>query len=846
MQFNCKVKQQRLTGPYTMDRAVQDAFSNPLARTGHGTPNLLESTAYPLTRLTRNYILCLSLYRSHWIARRVIDCIAEDMMKNWVIINSQVKPKQIDEFDRVVRHTGTRGKLLEGIRWGRLFGGAGAVMMIKGHEGILDQPLDLEDVELDSYRGLLVFDRWSGITPSEEVNTDLNNPRDFGLPANYIITTEHGGAYKVHSSRVLRFVGRPLPMWEWQAEMRWGISEYELIFDELRKRDNTSWNIASLVFRANIMALKFKNMDQMLATGGVLAQQAYNVLSAQSELMTSQGLLALPDTGGMENHAYSFGGLADVYEKIMLDVCGAAGIPMTKLYGDTKTGLGQSNEGDEHNYDEMVSQKQVNDLQPNLDRLFPVIAMSTFGNVPRDFDYRFAPSRVLTEKERAELGKANTDAVVSVFNSGIIGQQTSLKELRQQSDATGLWTNITDEQIEAASDDTTLQLGEAESESPDSLNDDELGDIGGSKTKSKAAAKQVETESKKATPKEEAKADNPQAKSKKPTKDEWSEADHPRESAGSPGGGEFTSGPGGGASSAASSPNSGAALTTSKSTNKPSLIAAPSNREQWPQHIKALKLPPAWNEVRINPDPSGDLMAIGKDAKGRAQYVYSERFAKSQSAVKFARIKELDAKFDKVRKQNEERLQSSTDAKVRENAQVSQLVMSMGIRPGSDTDTKAKQKAYGATTLEGRHVVTEGDETYLRFTGKKGVALNLKVADKNLAAILRERSQKAGADGKLFPGVSDKSLLEYTHTLNGGKFKTKDFRTLLGTREAMQKMESIPAPTNETGYKKAVMEVAKHVSGKLGNTPTVALQSYISPVVFASWRNGIEGQHATA
>ena len=42
--------------------------------------------------------------------------------------------------------------------------------------------------------------------------------------------------------------------------------------------------------------------------------------------------------------------------------------------------------------------------------------------------------------------------------------------------------------------------------------------------------------------------------------------------------------------------------------------------------------------------------------------------------------------------------------------------------------------------------------------------------------------------------------------------------------------------TNEKEYKKAVKFVATAVSKKLGNTPTIALQSYINPATFAAWR----------
>ena len=71
--------------------------------------------------------------------------------------------------------------------------------------------------------------------------------------------------------------------------------------------------------------------------------------------------------------------------------------------------------------------------------------------------------------------------------------------------------------------------------------------------------------------------------------------------------------------------------------------------------------------------------------------------------------------------------------------------------------------------------------------------------------------------------------------LHDGHFKPKDFRTLKGTSEAESLVKSMPPPKNKTEYRKAVMDVAKAVSVKLGKTPTVALQSYISPTVFSAW-----------
>jgi hypothetical protein len=53
----------------------------------------------------------------------------------------------------------------------------------------------------------------------------------------------------------------------------------------------------------------------------------------------------------------------------------------------------------------------------------------------------------------ADLASKNTDSVTKAFQAGLISQKVALKELRQQSELTGMWTNITDEDIEKADDE---------------------------------------------------------------------------------------------------------------------------------------------------------------------------------------------------------------------------------------------------------------------------------------------------------------------------------------------------------------------------------------------------------
>lgn len=454
--------------PAVMDAVALDAFSNPGARMGYGTASVAEATEYELVRWTNNYWLMITLFRNHWISRRIVEKPAQDMTKAWPVINSgDLKPEDISNFDRLIKRTHTPARIRTAIKWARLFGGAACLMVIDGHEGILDKPLQLDDVNPGSYKGLIVFDRWSGITPLDEVSTDINSPVDFNLPEYYEVRGERGESFKIHSSRLLRFMGPDVPQPENQAQQHWGISELEIAYEEIRKRDNSSWAILSLMFRAQILAQKNPQLAAMLsgvgASGGAL-KKFNQTMQAQNEVLNNQSMLLLGADGDLLSQTYSFGGIAEVYQQFQMDIAGAARMPVSILFGRTASGLGQTGDAEIRIYEQDIAQKQDEELRPQLDKLYPVICMSEFGEVPDDLDFTFPSIRVLTEELKGEIAAKTVEAILGPFNAGVTSPRLTLMELKAQSDLTGLFTNITDEMIEAASDEVQPPLEVEENE----------------------------------------------------------------------------------------------------------------------------------------------------------------------------------------------------------------------------------------------------------------------------------------------------------------------------------------------------------------------------------------------
>lgn len=441
-----------------------DSYSNPAARIGDFTPNLSNGGQYPIVRLTENYPLILSLYRSSWIVRKIIDTIANDMYQSFPIIDSDITPEQIKDLANILRKTQTLQRLRTTSKWGRLFGGAGAIIVLDGVKD-LSKPLNVDDVEVGSYKGLIPLDRWSGIIPGPEINSDIEDPRGFGLPTYYNCIMDAGNV-NIHHSRILRFPGRELPQWEVQVELYWGMSEVELIFDELKKRDYSSWNIISLFTRAQVLSITEPQLATLMSGAGG-PNAAYTAFAERmekiSQLLNNQGLMILGKDGKLESSQYSFGGMSDIYHEFMKDVAAACEIPYEIIFGRESSGGGGGNYSSNGQsslqlYDNLIEQKRASDADPIIDQLLPIICMSTWGVIPDNLSHHWAPIRSLSVQERYDLGKSVTESVLMAYNADLITKQEARKELAQQSGTNGLFSNITDESIAETPDEYASEI----------------------------------------------------------------------------------------------------------------------------------------------------------------------------------------------------------------------------------------------------------------------------------------------------------------------------------------------------------------------------------------------------
>lgn len=775
-------KKSARTQPRGAPRVTTDSFINPIARLGKGQPNLSSYDSYDLNAITRERLILDYMYRGSWVIGVGIDAVADDMTREGVDFTGTSAPDELDALDAGIVDLAIWESIGEAIKWGRLYGGAIAVMLIDGQD--MTKPLDAETIRPGQFKGLYVFDRWM-LAPSWDAVVADFGP-ELGKPLWYepapIAPLLRG--VKIHHTRCLRFVGVPLPYYQRVAEWGWGMSIVERVFDRLTAFDSTTVGAAQLVHKSYVRTLKIDGLRKIIAAGGPALDALTKNLDMIRMLQSAEGLTVLDGQDDFHGLQYAFPGLSDLILQFGQQIAGAFQVPLVRFFGTSPAGMNATGESDFRQYYDGIGKEQERH-RSQMGRLFDVLYRSLIGRPPSpSFGFTFRPLWKISRGEKADIAERKTRTVLAAFDGGVVGRQTALKELRQQADETGVWSNITDDEISAADDEPPPPQAEGGEGGEGSLTGEE-----GERSAGFGVG------------------------------DDFNPSE-PRDPDG-----KWTSGAAG----------AKASHVPAERNLKGALVGV--GGASLPSHIAKLRVPPAWTDVTYSTDPKSALWVSGKDAKGRPQAIYSPEHIDRQAKIKFARIQELDRKFDQVFDQNEA-ARKSEDSRQRAAADCLALIMGMGIRPGSEDDTGAEKKAYGATTLEGRHVVIgEGGGVSLQFVGKKGVSLNLPVPPA-LAKMLIERKRAAGEGGQLF-AINEKALLDHTHSLDGGGFKTKDFRTRLGTQTAVSAISEMTPPKNEAAYKKMVREVAVAVAKKLGNTPAIALQSYINPAVFAGWRAAI-------
>jgi len=433
----------------TGKRFTTDSFHNFEARVGIAANNQSAGSGYGFDYISRNRVQLEAMYRSSWIVGAVVDCVAEDMTRAGITITSDLKPEEEDQIDQAMESMQIWDAICDTCKWARLYGGGLAVMLIDGQD--MKTPLNIDSIGKDQFKGLLVLDRWL-VQPTltdlvKEMGPDFGKPRYYDVVADSMALTNQ----RIHYSRVLRIDGVDLPYWQRIAENLWGQSVIERLFDRLVAFDSTTQGAAQLVYKAHLRTYGIKGLRDIIGTGGPALEGLIKQIEMIRRFQTNEGITLMDAEDEFEAHQYSFAGLADMLTQFGQQLSGAAETPLTRLFGQSPAGLNATGDGEMKQYHEGIGAKQERRLRMPLSRLIEVIARSVLGKaMPKGWSFIFNSLQKLSDTEKAEIAQKNEQTVADAVDAGLIDKPTAMRELKQSSDVTGVFTNITDDQIKDA------------------------------------------------------------------------------------------------------------------------------------------------------------------------------------------------------------------------------------------------------------------------------------------------------------------------------------------------------------------------------------------------------------
>jgi uncharacterized protein len=359
------------------------------------------------------------MYVGDGLGRKIIDCIADDMTREWVEIKLENKDDK-DLLETTLKKLKVEVYFNEALKWERLFGGS--IIVIGAMDGKpLDYPMLLERVQ--SIEWLKVVDQWDIDLPSSEWDRDPTSPT-YGQILRYMCQFRVSGTGRidrllVHNSRVLPFYGENIPKSLVMGDQRtryWGASVLQAVWEWVANFGGAYQGIVNILFEFIIGKYKFSNLDDMLAAGN---EQV--LMDRMSAIQMSKSVINAVMLGTDEDYirdSANVSGLPDLIDRMMMMVAGVVNIPVTKLFGRSAAGMNSTGEGDIENYYSIVRGKQKTDLQPNLNKFLLLLAQVLgIEDIPT---FTFNPLRQLTAKEEAELESAKAQAYLNQANGDAV------------------------------------------------------------------------------------------------------------------------------------------------------------------------------------------------------------------------------------------------------------------------------------------------------------------------------------------------------------------------------------------------------------------------------------------
>lgn len=429
-----------------------DSFQNFSARLGINAGSQLDESTYGFNPITRNRTLLEWMHRGSWIAGLAVDIVADDMTRAGVTIKG-IEPEDATRIHELATIVGLWKCLNRGIKWGRLYGGAIGVLLIDGQN--VEKPLRIETVGPEQFKGILILDRWQVEPSLNELIEDLGP--NLGLPKYYKVmrTAPALRGKRAHHTRCIRFNGIELPYQQMLIENMWSLSILERLYDRMVSYDSATMGAAQLVFKSYLRSIKVDGLRSIVSQGGRPLEGLVKYVEFMRMFQSIEGMTMLDKEDEFAENTGASTSMAGV-EKILAmlgeQLSGATQIPLVRFFGQEPAGMNATGENDLITYYDNINKGQE-DYRVPITACYRALAASLGIKIKPGFGITFNPLWQLKQTDKAEVSGKIADSISTAYESDLITQKSAMKELKNIAETTGIFGNITDEEIESAEDE---------------------------------------------------------------------------------------------------------------------------------------------------------------------------------------------------------------------------------------------------------------------------------------------------------------------------------------------------------------------------------------------------------
>jgi len=421
-------------------RAMRDGLENLVAEMGTAQDKRAYSRFTNKVGLSRqgNEAELNDLYRTNWVAGKVVDIIPNDMTREWRSFKGDLDPEIIKDLEDEENRLQLATHFNQAHKWARLYGVGFVVLGVDDGQDV-SMPLDIKRIRPGGLRHIKSVDR-TRLLPAEQVPVgDPLNPA-FGFPAYYRFAET---STLIHHSRVLRFNGVMLPFNEFRRNNYCGDSVLDRLYDDMINLSTVTTGAASMVYETNVDIVKVKGLMGLLMTaeGESLLRKRFTLAGLMKSF---NNMLLLDSEEDFNTKTNTFGGLPDLLDRYMLLLAAGSDIPATRLLGESASGFNATGEGDMKNYYDMVSSAQQTVYKPLLDYFDRVMAAGLGIDPDADMEYEFNPLFQMTQKETSDIQFQNAQRDQIYLTNGVITETIVAQELMQD----GVYSNVTEDYIE--------------------------------------------------------------------------------------------------------------------------------------------------------------------------------------------------------------------------------------------------------------------------------------------------------------------------------------------------------------------------------------------------------------